>query len=108
MIGKIRQFPTGCGARRIAARQCEWQQRTPEHALTPVVVDVETSALLPQKRLHKRPQVGGFPVTEVLKPGDLEMRRLFTEKRVSVEDRAVGSQFADGQIERQVTVSPST
>ena len=29
------------------------------------------------------------------------MRRLFTEKRVSVEDRAVGSQFADGQIECQ-------
>src|SRR5438128_6874677 len=101
LIGKIRQFPTGCGARSIAARQGEWQQRTPEHALTPVVVDVETSARLSQKRLHKRPQIGGFPVTEVLKPGDLEMRWLFTEKRVSVEDCAVGSQFADGQIERQ-------
>src|SRR5262249_45009223 len=101
LIGKIRQFPTGCGARRLAARQGEWQQRTPKHALTPVVIDVETSALLSQKRLCKRPQIGGFPVTEVLKPGNLEMRRLLTEKRVSVEDRAVGSEFADGQIERQ-------
>src|SRR5215831_4401305 len=101
LIGKIRQFPTGCGARRLAARQGEWQQRTPKHALTPVVIDVETSALLSQKRLHKRPQIGGFPVTEVLKPGNLEMRRLFTEKRVSVEDCAVGKPFTDGQIARQ-------
>ena len=80
LIGKIRQFPTGCGARRLAARQCKWQQRTPEHALTPIVVDGETGALLAQKRLSKRLQVGGFPVTEVLKPGNLEMRRLFTGK----------------------------
>src|SRR4029450_9401478 len=42
LIGKIRQFPTRGGACRIAARQCEWQQRTPEHAFTPVVVDIET------------------------------------------------------------------
>ena len=29
------------------------------------------------------------------------MWRLLTEKWVSIEDRAVGSQFADGQIEPQ-------
>src|SRR6266446_3534053 len=99
-VRRARPCPSTCVGK-VAWTRTGGMVCTPEHALTPVVVDVETSARLSQKRLYKCPQIGSFPVTEVLKPGNLEMRRLFTEKRVSVEDCTVGSQSADGQIERQ-------
>ena len=86
MIGKILDGPIRGRAVGTAAGKCEWQRRILEYPLASVVIHVKTRALLSQQRLCKRPQLSGFPVSQAVKPGDLEMRRLFAEKRVGIED----------------------
>src|SRR5215471_9610696 len=89
LIGKIRPGPSRRGALGTLAGQRERQRRVLEQSLAPVGIHRETGPLLSQEGLDKGFQISRFPVTETLKPGNLELRGLFAEKWISVEYYAV-------------------
>jgi hypothetical protein len=70
-------------------------------ALIHILIDVKSGISLVDEGLHKVLEIIRFPISQGVEPRDLEMRRLFREKRLYIQFSPVESQRAQEEFEGQ-------